>query len=418
MPIYPSSNSAADDVTIQYNSSNELSVKPTTITQSDTLSDITYSSNTTLTGNIYANNVTINSGVTITTNGYNFFCSGTFTNNGTINANTTNGGSGGAAGSTPSTGGAITTSYGGSGGGGGYDTANGAAGGATIVAGGTGGSSSTVGGSAGSTPSAPTLTNALISSWYVNGFNNYLSGAGGGGGQGSTPGAGGNGSTGIYIQASTIIAGTINTTGNGGVGGNSGGGGGGGGGGAILLAYGSGGYTAGTYNTGGGSGGGDNLGTVGGNGGSGGAGLIMTYSGQPILLTNFSYTTAVNSITNRNSSYQYAPLSSSSTSNTIAISQSIKPQTSGLIRIRASAIVSNNTIGSGVSMSLYNGTTLLDTDSYTQEGLANNHHLITLYTEQLFTSPFSQQTYSIQYAAITNGDATCEIQEFTIEEAY
>ena len=412
MPIYPSSSTSVDDATIQYNSSNELIVKPTTITQQNTLSDITYAVNTTLTSNVYAANITINSGITVITNGYNFFCSGTFTNNGTINASTTSGGAGGGASS--GAGGAITTSYGGSGGGGGYDAVSGGAGGATVAAGGAAGTSSSVNGVSGSTPSTPTLTNALINSWYITGFNTYLSGAGGGGSSGTSNDVGGAGSTGIYIQANTIIAGTIDTQGA--AGSPNGNGGGGGGGGAILLAYGSGGLTAGTYNNGGGAGGAAVSGD--GTGGSGGSGLVMTYSGQPISLTNFSYTSAVNSVINKNSSYQYALLQSNSTSNTTAISQSLTPKTSGLIRIRASVLVSNNTLGNGVSVSIFNGSTLLDTANYTQEGLTSNPHLITLYTEQLFTSPFAQQTYNIQYAAITGGIASCEIQEFTIEEEY
>ena len=426
MPIYPSSNSAADDTTIQYNSSNELSVKPTTITQASILSDITYSSNTTLTGNVYANNVTIDSGITITTNGYNFFCNGTFTNNGTIN--TGNGGSGG----TPTTGAggagtSLTTSYGGSGGGGGngIDSTSyaGGNGGSTTTAGGAGGAASTTAnaGGAGGSATAPTLSNQLINTWYSNSFYNYLTGGGGGaGGAGTTDGAaGGAGGAGIFIQANTIIAGAINTSGTGGSA--SGnlytGSGGGGGAGTILLAYGAGGYTAGTYTTAGGAGG-SGTGTVGGNGGAGGNGLVMTYAGQPLLLANASFTSASNSIINRNSSYQYASINTTSTSNINLISQSITPKTTGLIRIRATASIYNNTIGNGISIQLLNGSTLLDSATYTQEGLASNPHLITLYTEQLFTSPFSTQTYNIQIAAITGGTAFCEIQEFTIEEEY
>ena len=49
-----------------------------------TLGDITIASDTTLTGNVFCRNFTINSGVTLYPNGYHIFCSGTFTNNGTI----------------------------------------------------------------------------------------------------------------------------------------------------------------------------------------------------------------------------------------------------------------------------------------------------------------------------------------------
>ncbi len=401
-----------DNTTIALNSSNAIAVKPSTITQNSTLSNITISSNTTLTSDVYCNNFTINSGITLTTNGYNIYCAGTFTNNGTINTGNVNNG-----GSSTSTngdaGGSFPNSYGGSGGGGGggvnYTGGNG---GNTLISGGSGGASTTAGGN-GSTPSAPTLSNSLIQSWYNNGISNYLSGGGGGGGGGPSGASGGGGAFGLYIQANQITAGTINATGGGGGNAPEGGGGGSGGGGVILLAYGSGGYKAGAYNVNSGYGGGGV-----GVGGGGGNGQILTYSYTiaPIL-TSFTYTTSANPLKNRNSSYLYIVNNTTSTSPTTIISQSITPQTTGLIAVRVVAKVYNNTIGDGVFVGLYNGSTLLDSDSYTQEGTANNPHYIILYYEGLY-SVGTQQTFSVQFNAITGGTAYCEIQEFTIEEVY
>ena len=400
-------NFTPDDKTLDLNSSQEAQVKPSTTTQTTNLSDITYSSNTTLAGDIYAKNVTIDSGVTITTNGFNFYCSGTFTNNGTITTGTNSAGATTIGGNGTS----FTSSYGGSGGGATGSNATGGSGGSTTVSGGAGTDNSNAG--SGASATAPTLTSSLINTWYSNGMQTYLQGAGGGAGNSTNPwGDGGNGGYGIYIQANKLIAGTINTVGE--AGGNSSySPGGGGGGGSILLAYGSGGYTAGTYTqTGGATGTGAGIPS-----GAGGAGIAMTYSGQPIAIPDFSYTTNSNSIRNRNSSYQYSPSTTTSTSATTVISQSLTPQTSGLLAIRVLAIIYNNTIGDGVNLLLYNGTTLLDNNSYTQEGLASNPHLTALYYEATYTTG-TAQTFSVQFEAVTGGTATCEIQEFTIEEIY
>ena len=232
--------------------------------------DVEYSSNTILKGDIAASgNVIVRSGVTLTTNGFSIIAGGAFDNSGTINAgNPRNNAALGANGQN------YANSYGGSGGSGG----------------GGGGSASS-----GSTPTAPNITNTQLRTWYGNGMFNYLAGAGGGGGcplhgfagnGGSTlvaggtyknrsnactagGGIGGSGSYGVYIQANSIVAGTINANGQKG---NAGpvDVGGGGGGGAILLAYGNGNYVAGAYDANGGPARGDS--------GAGGDGQILNYS--------------------------------------------------------------------------------------------------------------------------------------------
>jgi hypothetical protein len=275
----------------------------------------TYSSNTTLTADVFCTDVTIDSGTTVTTDGFNFYCTGTFTNDGTINTGYIgNQGSGApevpASGATP--GGSMPSSYGGSGGGGGGSAAFlgigpaqvSGSGGSTQSGGGAsgtnvGGSCGTGGkGGSGSTPGAPSLTSAGIQSWYAAGMSKYLAGAGGGGGAGSgydcsyNGGSnGGSGAFGIYIQADDVVAGTINAFGE--AGGSVGsGGGGGGGGGVILLAYSDGQYTAGTYDVSGGSGGSAN--TNGGPGGNGGSGQVLTFDfGSSTPVTSSATTTTI-----------------------------------------------------------------------------------------------------------------------------
>ena len=268
--------------------------------------NLVYSANTQLGSDVVCGNLTVDSGVTLTTNGFNILCINTITNDGLLQAGDY---LAGGAGSTVNTiSGAVgannPSSYGGSGGGGGgggsagagNNGAPGGPGGNTLVAGGAGGLdvSKAPGdpGSSGSTPSSPAvLDNANIITWYTGGFQNYIAAAsGGGGGAGYPTYSGGNGgasSFGIYIQANEIIAGNIVASGGAGAAGvtgkRGGGGGGGGGGGIILLAYGPGGYTSGTYNFAGGAGGAGGVGTTvnkrnGGAGGAGGNGNVLTYS--------------------------------------------------------------------------------------------------------------------------------------------
>jgi len=250
------------------------------------IGDYTISSDTTLSSNLVVEgDITINFGVTLTTNGYSIICSGTFTNNGTVNAGLNNISSAYNVN--------IPNSYGGSGG---LNYETGTNGYSTLVSGGTSSNYN------GSTPSAPTsLTSSEINGWFSTApssgavfsgqlsIQNYLCGASAGS---PTLSGAGDGSFGVFIQANEIIAGTINADGGNGSGNSAGGGGGG----VILLAYGSGGYTAGTYNVKGGAGGG---------GGNGGNGQVFTfpYASSPPLPISFmsqvSSSTAIttNSIT-------------------------------------------------------------------------------------------------------------------------
>ena len=221
--------------------------------------DIVVSVNTTLSGDIYCNDFTINSGITLTTNGYNIYCTGNFTNNGTLNCGYSSAAQN------------FLNSYGGSGGfstgSGGSNPSNGFS---TLAAGGT---SSSVNGS---TPAAPTITNSLIQNAYNNGFVNYLRGA-----APSYATIYVNSGYGIYIQAVNIVAGIINAYGqdvSAGIGYA-----GGAGGGAILLAYETS-YTQGTYNVSGGS-------VPSGYGtGAGGNGqvLVYNYTTAPIIVSSIN----------------------------------------------------------------------------------------------------------------------------------
>jgi hypothetical protein len=231
--------------------------------------DVVFSSATTLTSSVLASNsIFIESGVTVTTNGASLVAGKVFSNAGTIQ--------GGSYGSAM----AFTSSWAGSGGGsGGYGggssncgSTSGVAGYATLVPGGTGGSAGGGSGGSGSTPSTPSSTavSANLSAFGSNilaDIQTLLSS--GGSGEGASASV-----YGVYIQAKSIIPGTIFITGIS-QSGNSGQAGSGGG--AALLAYGTSvGSTSGiSYSGGSGMGGGNECNR--GSGGSGGNGQVISY---------------------------------------------------------------------------------------------------------------------------------------------
>jgi hypothetical protein len=264
------------------------------------------SSKYTLTRDIFLASSTINNGVTIITNGFRIFCSGTLTNNGTIQWNGANGGNTGTAGGVTSNAsssfnqGVGTSSPGTNGGAG--TTANGSVGATSAVrnfggAGGSGGGGgSGVGGSFGGLVapaagfSAPRWLLFAVLGMLISGalaVANYCGGTGGGGGGGdgtNKGGAGGSGG-GIVIVCAKAVAGTGAIQARGGNGGSpttagTGNGGGGGGGGGVVIVVSesaSGGAIAGqTIDANGGAFGNGIGGGVNGNAGSAGLTVVLS----------------------------------------------------------------------------------------------------------------------------------------------
>ena len=237
---------------------------------------IVYNTNTTLIGDVATGSqITIDSGVMLTTNGYSLIAGNTLDNMGTIYAGNPRDNA-----AVGFNGRNYPSSYGGSGGSGGGGGGNPGNGFEAL---------------------SPSLSGTLLQEWNGSGMENYLTGAGGGGGclhnsfaknGGATTasggaysnrglgcmgsgGSGGSGSYGIYLQAYRMIAGTIIASGQPGFAGPSDGGGGGGGG-VVILAYGNGGLVGGTYYVSGGSGGA--RASNGQGGAAGGNGQVLNYS--------------------------------------------------------------------------------------------------------------------------------------------
>jgi hypothetical protein len=212
----------------------------------------------TLTRGCFFTSLTVNSGVTIKTNNFALFVSGTLTNNGTIR-NDGNSGSNSIGGTTTTAQLYGTGSAGGNGAGTNAAGSNGtAAANAVGGAGGAGGGNGTNSGGAAGTFGAPAVTLGSIRNYLqaISGRSTAAStlfsagsGGGGGAGDGTGSGAGGGGGAGggwMTISAKTItnsITGTISAKGGNGANGNPGsgsgnfGGGGGGGGGVMILVY-------------------------------------------------------------------------------------------------------------------------------------------------------------------------------------
>jgi hypothetical protein len=241
-------------------------------------SDVTISGATTLTRNMFYRNLTINNSVTLNTDGFGIWVSGTLTVNGTIS----NSGSG-QAGAGP---GSIVNRISVGGGLGGTAVGAGAGGGLVGGAqryGGTAGAGGT--GSAGAGGAAGTATAAEDSLMRM-GLWSYSSvvayggtrigggpgGGGGGQGSGGWGGLGGGGGGGIFIAARTIAgSGTVQAIGaNGAAATNTNaGGGGGGGGGFVVLMTASASHSLTVTAAGGAGGAGNGTGLTGGNGGTG-----------------------------------------------------------------------------------------------------------------------------------------------------
>ena len=250
--------------------------------------EVVYTSSTSLSTTLIAPEIVIDSGVTLTTNGYNLITND-LVNNGTIDTGYDPYSGGGGGTGSGGSGTSITTSFSGSGGGGG-----GATGSCTNQPGGNGGSTQVSGGTApsgdGSTPSTASLTYSYVRRLIYVAVNDLLGGAGGGGGGGSGTcgqgGSGGSGGSGIIIYAHTITTGgTIIATGQNGnsgtnSGGSYGGGGAGGGGGTVVIIYNTS-TSLPTVNVAGGSGGAG--GQDGGSGGSGSYIKIQVAATTPIV---------------------------------------------------------------------------------------------------------------------------------------
>ena len=97
-------------------------------------------------------------------------------------------------------------------------------------------------------------------------------------------------------------------------------------------------------------------------------------------------------------------------------SVTITPLVTGDIKITLVVRGSNNTIGDGITIGLYNGSTLLLSETYTQEGLASNEHSFVL-SFYLTGQTLNQSiTINTMFSAVTGGTASAKLIELTAVE--
>ena len=103
---------------------------------------------------------------------------------------------------------------------------------------------------------------------------------------------------------------------------------------------------------------------------------------------------------------------------TTASTVKITPTFSGNVKIKAVIRGSNDTLSDGTKVALYNGTTSLDSETYTQEGLASNEHTFVMSYDSLSSALTlnTEYTFTVQFAAVTGGTASVKVVEFSAEE--
>ena len=125
-------------------------------------------------------------------------------------------------------------------------------------------------------------------------------------------------------------------------------------------------------------------------------------------------------IKGRNRIYQQNLTAFTTTSTTSAVlinsANNITPKFSGHIIIEGIFRVSNNTVGDGIYIGLtINGNTV-DSETYTQEGLASNEHTMVFHYELTSQAIGTSITIGFKAKAITGGTASAKMVSFICEE--
>lgn len=152
---------------------------------------------------------------------------------------------------------------------------------------------------------------------------------------------------------------------------------------------------------------------------NGGSAIVSIDSSGDLTIAGYAY------IKSKNRSYQQDLTASTTTSTSATLlgtSIGFTPKFSGYLVISAVVRANNNTIGDGVTISLYQGsssgslTTLLDSETYTQEGLASNSETFVLHYE-LSSQTVGTETYiSLAFNAVTGGTASAKIVSLSVQE--
>ena len=157
--------------------------------------------------------------------------------------------------------------------------------------------------------------------------------------------------------------------------------------------------------------------------------LMPNFISGPVncIIQNNSYIVGQANLTyiepqyNRQFTQDLTAQTTTSTSPISIASIPITPLQTNPILISAIIRGSNNTLNDGIVVSLYSGTTsgalttLLDSETYTQEGLASNQHTFNLYYQASQTQG-TQTYYSIAINSVSGGTASAKIVKFAVAE--
>ena len=76
---------------------------------------------------------------------------------------------------------------------------------------------------------------------------------------------------------------------------------------------------------------------------------------------------------------------------------------------------SNNTLSDGITVGIYAGTTPIDSETYTQEGVAGNEHTFVFHSSQTISLSTATE-YSVMYNAVTGGTVSVKVVDLTVKE--
>ena len=76
---------------------------------------------------------------------------------------------------------------------------------------------------------------------------------------------------------------------------------------------------------------------------------------------------------------------------------------------------SNNTLTDGITVGIYAGTTPIDSETYTQEGVAGNEHTFVFHSSQTISLSTATE-YSVMYNAVTGGTVSVKVVDLTVKE--
>ena len=147
-------------------------------------------------------------------------------------------------------------------------------------------------------------------------------------------------------------------------------------------------------------------------------GIAITPDGKSVYAISKTSTLNLSIITAAVPKYTIQNLTASTTTSTLGIgSITFTSAYTGTVYIDAVVRGSNSTIGDGITIALLSNGSTLDSETYTQEGLAGNDHTFSLYYN-LQVSANSSYIVGINAVSITGGDAIAKLTKLRVSDQW